>query len=240
MGLGASLFRACFVRREVSRSDYPDVNQAKLSDKEEYQKTDCAPAADVNAVRRMHLADKQSDEEVAEELRKDMGTRPLGTPNPGTEPDELIKGTEKYFQDHGKKTKSWWCGWGAGQTQRKGSNKAPSFNWIARSLMKDNQEVVLQIGMYKKDAKGNLKRVAGHYITCTGYTKEGLSLKVDDPAPRAERKEHTLKTKELKSGKLEAGSKSISAKAYLELEGLDLKEGSDIAVIDGAYAYRAK
>jgi hypothetical protein len=241
MGLAASLFRTFFVRGKESREDYPDLDQSKTSSDEKCQKTDCAPVADANIIRHLHLADNDSDEKLVEELRRDMGTRALGDDNPGTEPDEVIKGTEKYLKDHRKKmSKSWWCGWGAGQTKRKGFDKAPKFNWIARSLMKKDQEVVLQIGMYKKTADGNYERVSGHFVTCTGFEKKGMKLKLNDPAPRASREEETLETQELKSGKLITKDGDQVARGYTEIKGLDLVEGADIAIIDGAFAYKVR
>ena len=238
MGIAATLYRKFFLKNEVSRSGYPSVDQSKLSSDEKIQKADCAAAADTNVIRSLHLADKDSDQTIAAELRKDMGTRPIGDPNPGTEPDELIKGTEKYFKDHGKKIISTWQGWGAGQTKRKGSNKIPKFNFIARLMAKANQQEILQVGMYKKTSDGNFERVSGHYVTCTGYKKNALQLKIADPAPRASRKEEVLATEELKKGELKAGTKKTSAKGYTQIKGLDLVEGADIAIIDGVYSYQ--
>jgi hypothetical protein len=238
MGVGATLYRKLFLKNEVSRSGYPFVDQSKLSNDETFGKTNCASAADTSVVRSLHIADKDSDQAIEAELRKDMGTRPIGDPNPGTEPDELIKGTEKYFKDHGKNIKSTWQGWGAGQTTRKGSSKIPKFNFIARLLAKANQQEILQVGMYKKTSDGNFERVSGHYVTCTGYKKNGLKLKIADPAPRASRKEEVLATEELKKGELKAGTKKTTAKGYTQIKGLDLVEGADIAIIDGVYSYQ--
>lgn len=245
MGLLASIYRFAFLPKEVSRTSYPNVDQSKLTDQEETQKTWCAPAADLNTVRHQdslkHFLNSAAENRaIGEELARDMGTRPLSSNNPGTDPDEVIAGTEKFYKDHGKEvTKIDWHGWGAGQTQREGSSKVPSYNWIAAQLKKD-QEVLLQVGMYKKQTDGSYQRISGHFITATGFKKKNLELKINDPAPRAMRQEKTIKTTALAKTVFKSGDKELKAKGYLQLDNLDLPQGADIAVVDGAFSYTIK
>lgn len=246
----APIYRFCFLPWEVKRTGYIAPDQSKLSDDPQWQKVLCAPSADLDAM--MHLDHQkhflptsssqqtlqESSRVLAAELVKDMGTRSLAQVNPGTEPDELISGTEKFLKDHGKKIGTiTWLGWGAGQTERKGSNRIPYYNRIAKQLTKTNNEVILQVGMYEKLPNGDYRRVSGHYVTCTGFNKSDLSLKIDDPSPRAERKELSIKTQTIWSGKLIAETKNQKARGYIALEKLDLPEGADIAIVDGAFGF---
>lgn len=245
MLLLAPFYRFFCLPKEVRRKDYPNLDQSRMSDDPNWKRVLCAPVADTDALAHLnstkHFMQESKGEDasrtLAQELARDMGTRPATDPNPGTEPDELVKGTEKFLNDHSKKLSfSEWRGWGANQTKRNGATKIPTYNWIAKQ-MKNNREVVLHVGMYKKNSDGSYQRVAGHYVTCTGFKKSDLSFNIDDPAPRASRQEKSTKTKTLKSGIMQAGEAKQKARGYIQLENLDLAEGADLAIVDGAFAF---
>ncbi len=247
MGLFAATYRLIFLPREVRRTAYPNISQLSLSDDQNKQMTLCGPTAVLDTVKHQDAAShflktSEDNRALGEELARDMGTRFLPSNNPGTEPDELIKGTEKFYADHGKKlTSIEWRGWGAKQTIRDGSNKVPSFNWIASQLKNKNKEVLLHVGRYKKLSDGSYERVSGHFVAAVGFKKKNLELILDDPSPSASRSEKSVKCKTLPKSvfKLDPkkASEDVKLKAYEQLEGFDLLPGTDCAVIDGVFSY---
>ena len=239
----APVYRFLFLPKKVERSDYPNLDQSQMSDDPNWQRVLCAPTAasdvisHINNPKNTSIPDSQA-RQLAIELSKDMGTRPLPDSNPGTEPDELINGLEKFLKKQNKKYSfSEWRGWGANSTKRSGFNYVPSYNWLAKQLKKDN-ELILHVGFYKKNSDGSLSRVSGHFVTCAGYRKSDLSLKILDPAPRASRTPKFTKSITIKQGNLKTNSASIKARGYVQLNELDLDDGADCAVIDGAFAFK--
>lgn len=182
---------------------------------------------------------------MGESLVRSLGTRDINNFDPGTRPEELIQGMPKFLEKFSKKLKFWdWRGWGANQVESGSPAKAASFNWIGKHLKKAHREVLLHIGMYKKTADHHFKRMFGHFVTCVGFKKKTLELKLNDPSPRVNkgndsepRTEILVKTESMKNDTLEADGKEISAYGYEKLNNLDLVPGADIAVIDGAYVF---
>lgn len=244
----APLYRFVFLPKKIERADYPNFDQSKMSDDPNWQKVLCAPTSTADAILHLNVnaknpfiknLDRKSDDgrALAEKLAKYMGTRPIPNPNPGTEPDEVITGIKKFMAEN-KKELSYeeWRGWGAKQTSRQGVSSPPSYNWIAKQLKK-NREVLLHVGMYKKNPNGSYQRVSGHFVTCIGYNKSDLSLKLLDPAPRAARAPKSTTTTTLKNQKLLTQNASLKAKGYIQLNNLDLPNQAEFAVVDGAFAF---
>ena len=115
--------------------------------------------------------------------------------------------------------------------------KTPQLEWIKNGISSDSS-VWLNIGWYKYDNwQKKYERIGGHWVTVVGHDRDVLVL--HDPSPRAGKafSNEYVQVHRLSSGTL-TGKKAglpISATGFYSLdEGMHLKSGADLAIIDGA------
>ena len=145
-------------------------------------------------------------------------------------------GLENFVRNKGFKIQVSTMGW---RSSKNRIGKTPNVNWIKRSSI-GNSNVVLNIGWYKYNKNSNTYlRTNGHYVSVVGFDQNFLF--VHDPAKRDGLLKKTLKcslhnlasnsTLQLKSGQ------KTSSQGYFELDCLQIKNGNDLAIIDGAIAF---
>jgi len=158
--------------------------------------------------------------------------------NKGTEPFELIKGLEKYVIEHGYKISIKWNGWHDGGNYSSG--EIPTVQWM-KDQIKSNHNIIFHLGWYKYDPLKNVyKRTGGHYVTVVAV-KDDLIV-IHDPAIRSgvNPKDENCRLVLLKSGAISEWKNysERSAKGYLKLDGIKLREGSGCAIVDGVIAFK--
>lgn len=129
-------------------------------------------------------------------------------------------------------------GWRIHQAKYSLGVRKPQLSWLKEGIS-HKSAVWLNIGWYKKSAKGaDYVRVGGHWVTLVGY--QGIdTLVIHDPSPRAGNhfENEFVKIKKLVSGKLTGKKKGlpISAQGFLSLtNGMHMPSKADFAIIDGA------
>lgn len=162
--------------------------------------------------------------------------------NSGTEPLDLMKGLEKYIREKEYDISIKWKGWTNGSRYFIG--KIPDKDWIINETVQ-RSNLVLHLGWYKFDPDKNFyKRIGGHFVTVAGIkgTDGWQKLIIHDPAIRSgiKPKNEFCDLVPLDSGTLSEWDKYSprSAKGYLKLEGIKIKEDADLAIIDGALAFK--
>lgn len=116
----------------------------------------------------------------------------------------------------------------------------PDLNWIRQGVGRMSA-VWLNVGWYRYFRRSNsYHRIGGHWVTLVGYDDRLLIL--HDPAPRAGDvfANEYVNTGRIKSGTLvdRATGQHRAAGGYLLLgEGMHIKKGADVAIIDGAVRF---
>ena len=116
----------------------------------------------------------------------------------------------------------------------------PNINWIKQGVGRMSA-VWLNIGWYRYIRRSNTYyRIGGHWVTMVGYDDNLLIL--HDPAPRAG---DAFANEYVDTGRIENGTlvdRSTGlykpARGYVLLgEGMHIKRGADVAIIDGAVRF---
>jgi len=155
----------------------------------------------------------------------------------GTKPKNIVAGLEHFVHDKGYYIKIETMGW---RSKAKRIGKIPRLSWIKKSSI-GNSNVVLNIGWYKYDYDSNTyQRTNGHYVTVVGFNEK--TIYIHDPAKRDGLMKKTLQctVQSLRPNsqlKLKSG-KSISSNGFFELKCLNIKRGNDLAIVDGAIAFK--
>lgn len=158
----------------------------------------------------------------------------------GTQPKQIVSGLEKFVNNSGYGVEIETMGW---RSKSKRIGKIPDINWMLNSV-KNNSNLILNIGWYIYDNANNYyHRTNGHYVTVTGFDTDGdfPNFYVHDPANRDGLSKKTIvctPKKLRRNAKLQLKSgKTISSEGFFELQGLKVKKGNDLAIIDGAIAF---
>ena len=159
------------------------------------------------------------------------------SPKTGTEPLALMRGLIKYASNKGYKISIKWKGWHDGRNYSTG--EIPDQNWIAGEI-KDFSNAILHIGWYKYDVKKDFyKRIGGHYVSVVRIKDDKIII--HDPSIRSGigPKDEYCRFVPIKSGTLSKWHKykARPAKGYSKIEGLKIKEGADVAIVDGAIVF---
>lgn len=129
-------------------------------------------------------------------------------------------------------------GWRIHQSEFATGVRTPQLSWLTEHIT-PRSAVWLNVGWYARQNEGkDLRRVGGHWLTLVGY-QGGDTLILHDPAPRAGRAfaNEYVKVETLHEGRLTGKNKGLpqQAKGFLSLtEGMHIKAGAQLAVVDGA------
>ena len=179
---------------------------------------------------------KKPTKENQFKLIKELGNYMKTDTISGTKPKNVVAGLEHFVQDKGYNIQVETMGW---RSKRNRIGKIPSVKWIKKSSIEDSN-VILNIGWYKYNKISNTYlRTNGHYVSVVGFKNKFLF--VHDPAKRDGLSKKTLECSlsSLASNsalKLKSGKKT-SSKGYFELNCLQIKQGNNLAIIDGAIAF---
>lgn len=214
-------------------NEIPDFTQTHFfgSDGDQY----CAPVAASNSL--VWLSNNKQDQvKMIEKLasKSHMDTRP----DSGTNVTRFIRGVTLVSRElFGNNFSIEYQGWRPYADGRYSSTKIPDMNWIATSVSK-NSAVWLNVGWYKTIKNTNeYLRIGGHWVTVVGSLDD--SLVIHDPSPRSGQhfSNNTVKYKPLNSGLLTGKEQGLPVTAngyYMLSEGLPIKSGADLAIVDGA------
>lgn len=163
----------------------------------------------------------------------------------GTSPQRIMKGLDKYVNDRGYQAKIEWKSWRKGGKYSTG--KIPSRGFLAGAV-RGRSNLVLNVGWYTHDNQTDTyTRIGGHYVTMVGYQKlpeSKLSIIIHDPSPRSglDTKHETCQLVPILKGTLAKWQKyeKRSAKGYLIMEGIKVKKGAQLGIIDGAIKFSVK
>lgn len=196
----------------------------------------CGPVAVSNSL--TWLADKRGAEiEMAIKLASKayMGTSLVN----GTGTMGMLKGIERMSNElfGGYKTLLY-QGWRIHQDEFATGVRTPQLSWL-RQHISHRSAVWLNVGWYaRQSGRQALRRVGGHWVTLVGY-QGGDTLILHDPAPRAGSAfaNEYVKVETLHEGRLVGKTKGLPqpAKGLLSLtEGMHIKAGAQLAIVDGA------
>lgn len=214
-------------------NEIPDFTQTQFfgSDGDQY----CAPVAASNSL--VWLSNTKQDQvSMIEKLasKSHMDTRP----DSGTNVARFIKGVTLVSREiFGENFAIEYQGWRPYTEGRYSATKIPDMNWIAMGVSKQST-VWLNIGWYRHMKNTNeYLRVGGHWVTVVGSLDD--MLVIHDPSPRSGQNftNNKVKYKKLNSGLLTGKEQGLPVMAngyYMLSEGLPIKSGANLAVIDGA------
>lgn len=159
----------------------------------------------------------------------------------GTKPKNVVAGLKKFVSSRGYDVQIQTMGW---RSKANRVGRVPDIKWIMDSV-KGTSNLILNIGWYVFDASKKVyQRTNGHYLTLVGFELENHSpvMYVHDPAERDGLSKKTTRcvVHRLQPGaelRLQSG-KTISADGFYELDGVEIKEDDDLAIIDGAISFR--
>ena len=238
------------------KNGFPNICQAddNISVLRNNPKTHCGPVAVANIVvyltKNGHqmlvepqggLLENEALNRLIEKLASCMQTGSISDADPGTTPQNLIDGLEKYVVERGYRlpTKVW-KGWGAGEVLA--SSEAPEMILIAEGTYGDKNSL-LHLGWYLDEKTGTYKRYSGHFANNVGYTNlntdSNLGLIVHDPSPRSKAIAKFCEPEIIDSGQLDNKGKIETAKDYSFLHGIDINtaKGANAAIVDGAFIF---
>jgi hypothetical protein len=160
----------------------------------------------------------------------------------GVGPLELMHALERYAEKCGYKAHIRWKG--PRPFRSYSVPGVPDETWIAEGV-RGKSNVVLQMGWYNLNAQTGLyTRYAGHWVTLAGYdfrSEKQHKLIIHDPSVRSGMKPRNeiCTPVAIKSGNLlrAPGQAEIPAAGYLILQGIAVKKGAQIGVIDGALRF---
>ena len=155
----------------------------------------------------------------------------------GTSAKKLVLGIENFFKAAGYdcKVEQMHC---RSSTRRIGT--IPDETWMLKSCM-GSSNLLINVGWCKTE-KNHYQHFDGHWVTLVGFKEERGSriLLIHDPGHRGgnEKKSESCKLISLPAGHT-FGKKgeSIKTDGYFKLEGIRLKKGADLGIVEGAVAF---
>ena len=163
----------------------------------------------------------------------------------GTSPAALLEGVAQFIKDCGYRySKLQYEGWRQHPSQFDTGVVAPNLDWIKSGLLPGDSAVWLNLGWYRHDRKTDrYERLGGHWITLVGFgaDKNGKedpnSLVVHDPAKLGQsgRNEY-IRVEKIAAGQIHGASGVfVNAAGFHKIaDGLNLRNESDVAILDGA------
>ncbi len=174
------------------------------------------------------------------DLIRTLGTgRYLKTdPVAGTAPKNLAYGIEQFVKDAGYDVKVETMNW---RSKVRRIGRVMDRAWVVRAL-REGRHVLLNIG-WCLDKGDHYYRAGGHFVTIAEVKgpAEAPVFLVHDPARRDGLAKRSVECRfvPLPAGrrlKLKSGA-STSLKGFYELRGVTVKQGHDLAIIDGALVF---
>lgn len=156
----------------------------------------------------------------------------------GTAPLQMIRGLRRFLADRGYGVAIESMGW---RSQTHSLGEIPDLEWMLKSVQ-GHSNLILNIGFYKLiDDQRVYRRTAGHYVTVVGFGRDGSAVRlyVHDPGKRGGLEKRTVagELRELRAGTRLKGGLTRAADGFFELQGVELKSGNDLAIIDQAIAF---
>ncbi len=188
----------------IIKQQFPNVCQSdsRLPLLVENPKTHCGPVAVSNLI--IHLAktqhqmlvepmgtltDEQALSRLIEQLASSsyMNTGSINDSDPGTTPQNLIDGLEKYVVGRGYKLPFvQWSGWGAGEVNN--PTEPPSIDLFVEGVFGDKNSI-FHLGWYLNPVSGIYERTGGHFANHVGYSNlnsdRDFEVSLHDPSPRS-------------------------------------------------------
>jgi len=238
----------------------PDLLQTEpRADFEGSGKAFCAPVSVSNSLVWMHrmglasfLDSTQPEKQAQIALVKRLaGSKYMNTDSKtGTGPEGVLRGLQRYLEEKEvSNARLLYQGWRPVSRQFSRHNKRPNLASLRRILYR-NGGVWLNLGWYTYDEiRDEYQRTGGHWVTLVGYGEDEQGkpnpkiLILHDPSPRAgsdPSSQHVV-LRLLRSGTLTGDKTGLPRKAagfYKLEEGMNLREGADVAILDGAVALR--
>jgi len=173
-----------------------------------------------------------------------MATHPVN----GCGPAGIMDGIKRYCFERGYRALIEHAGW---RTRHCRVADKPTIDWMLEGV-RGTSNLLLNIGWYKTEDGGTTHtRLGGHYLTVVGYEAAGgrTWLIIHDPAKRNHpRQRNSVSRCPVKCllSPLPAGTmlrKKVLAAIFagdglFTLQGIKLKKGRDLAIVDGAIAFR--
>ncbi|MDR1168745.1 MAG: hypothetical protein LBK53_07660 [Heliobacteriaceae bacterium] len=136
---------------------------------------DCGPYAGANAVLRLGI--NEDPQKVVFELSEKFKCSKRGVTSAN-----LCGGLDEYLKSKGYHSNVQYCGYRPVCKKYKFAEK-PELSWIKKE-MENNKQVILNIGVYKKELKNGktiYKRQYGHYVNAAGFGFATEGLTISDP-----------------------------------------------------------
>jgi len=183
------------------------------------------------------------------ELIRALGSAQFMKTDPvkGTGPVGVMKGIERYCRERGYRAVAEYAGW---RTRMNRVADGPAIDWMRRGVA-GKANLLLNIGWYAAEKEGAVRtRIGGHWITAVACETQGGEtwLIIHDPAKRTQ----TPRRDSLKRCPVKCLLKPLAAGTTLRkkkdgdtfagdglfvLDGIRLKKGADLAILDGAVAF---
>lgn len=157
----------------------------------------------------------------------------------GTSPLQLIRGVERLLKNRGYGAAIENMGW---RSQTKSVGQIPDVQWMLNSV-EDDSNLLLNVGWYVFEKERRVyRRTAGHFVTVAGYEQSGsdVTLHIHDPAKSdgLEKQTTACTLRPLKGKTRLEGGLTIAANGFFELDGIQVKEGNDVGIVDQAIAFK--
>lgn len=185
------------------------------------------------------LSEKEASNRLIEILasHKYMNTGSMNDADPGTTPQHLIEGLERYVVDRGFKLPFiQWKGWGAGEVLN--PSEAPNPSLLAEGVYGDKHSI-FHLGWYLNEQSGIYERTGGHFGNNVGYSNlnadKDFEVYLHDPSPRSRGLTKICLPQELLAGNLNNKGKQEPSDKYFSLNGVDVNpyKNADLAIVDG-------
>lgn len=241
------------IQHTLVRDGVPDLTQTDITgsetgDGEQY----CAPASASNALVWLarHGYEKLENDLNGNtlsqlEIAKILGNQDHMNTNleEGTNPSQVLLGLKNFLHDRLITPKQLtFQGWRNLVYHFESSAKVPNLEFI-QQMLSQKSIALLNIGWYTyAEEHQTYERNSGHWVTLVGYeraTPENPGkLVIHDPSPRAGQSPaaHHLTLKTISRGTLTGKNTGLpfSADGYYDVsEGINMRSGSDIAILDG-------
>jgi hypothetical protein len=164
----------------------------------------------------------------------------------GTGVRQLMHGVELFLDEQGEKNYFLkFQGWRRHDNRHRTGVTEPQLTWIKHIIANKRGAVWLNVGWYREISPDQpLVRISGHWVTAVGYGKDASGkldpdyLLIHDPSPRASAAgpEYVKMTK-INSGVLSGAVRNLPRPArnlYQMEDGMRLKRGAQVAILDGA------
>ena len=216
----------------------------------------CGPTAaanaliwlDTNGFDNLHPAAAPDARDQCELIRA-LGSPQFMKTDPvkGTGPVGVMRGIEAYCRERGYLAAAEYAGWRTGMNR---VAERPGIEWMRRGVA-GKANLLLNIGWYANEKEGAIRtRIGGHWITAVACETQGNEtwLIIHDPAKRTQTpRRDSLKRcpvkcllKPLVAGttlRKKKDGDTFAGDGLFVLDGIRLKKGADLAILDGAVAF---